>query len=112
MLIDIEFNIDEIAGLDPKKDAYFDEKQFLHDLRLIDVRVINTTVLDIICLQLVACRHTLVMNHLEYQFGGHLENSSCVRDLLNNILYQRRDIGMIQEVQVCWEILLAKQKIG
>lgn len=57
LLIDIEFNIDEIAGLDPKKDAYLSEKQFLHDLRLIDVRVLNTTVLNIICLQLVACRH-------------------------------------------------------
>lgn len=66
LLIDIEFNIDEIAGLDPKKDAYLHEKQFLHDLRLIDVRVINTTVLDIKCLQLVTCRHTLVMNHWVY----------------------------------------------
>lgn len=37
LLIDIEFNIDEIPGLDPKKDAYVNEDQFLEDLRLIDV---------------------------------------------------------------------------
>jgi hypothetical protein len=37
LLIDIEFNIDEIPGLDPKKDAYVSEEQFLSDLKLIDV---------------------------------------------------------------------------
>lgn len=36
LLIDIEFNIDEIPGLDPKKDAYVSEDQFLNDLKLID----------------------------------------------------------------------------
>ncbi|KAG0580420.1 hypothetical protein KC19_4G171700 [Ceratodon purpureus] len=36
LLIDIEFNIDEIPGLDPKKDAYISEVQFLEDLKLID----------------------------------------------------------------------------
>lgn len=37
LLIDIEFNIDDIPGLDPNKDAYPNEEQFLEDLRLIDV---------------------------------------------------------------------------
>ncbi|KAG0630638.1 hypothetical protein M758_1G193600 [Ceratodon purpureus] len=36
LLIDIEFNIDEIPGLDPKEDAYVSEEKFLSDLKLID----------------------------------------------------------------------------
>lgn len=42
LLIDIEFNIDEIPGLDPKKDAYVSEVQFLEDLKLIDVGALFT----------------------------------------------------------------------
>lgn len=37
LLFDIEYNLDEIPGLDPKKDAYVNEEEFLKDLRLIDV---------------------------------------------------------------------------
>lgn len=44
LLIDIEFNIDEIPGLDPKKDAYVSEDQFLNDLKLIDVSTSFTLV--------------------------------------------------------------------
>jgi hypothetical protein len=44
LLIDIEFNIDEIPGLDPKKDAYVSEVQFLKDLKLIDVGTFSTPV--------------------------------------------------------------------
>ncbi|KAG6545450.1 hypothetical protein Mapa_013050 [Marchantia paleacea] len=36
LLIDIEYNIDEIPGLDPKDGAYASEEGFLHDLKLID----------------------------------------------------------------------------
>ncbi|KAL3690522.1 hypothetical protein R1sor_016831 [Riccia sorocarpa] len=36
LLIDIEYNIDEIPGLDPKDGAYSSEEGFLHDLKLID----------------------------------------------------------------------------
>ncbi len=37
LLFDIEYNLDEIPGLDPKKDAYVNEEEFLKDLRFIDV---------------------------------------------------------------------------
>jgi len=36
LLFDIEYNLDEIPGLDPKKDAYVNEEEFLKDLRFID----------------------------------------------------------------------------
>ncbi|KAJ7555889.1 hypothetical protein O6H91_05G059400 [Diphasiastrum complanatum] len=36
LLIDIEYNIDEIPGLDPKEDAYANEAKFLQDLTIID----------------------------------------------------------------------------
>jgi hypothetical protein len=37
LLIDIEYNIDQIPGVDPKEDAYADERGFLRDLQIIDV---------------------------------------------------------------------------
>ncbi|CAM6091089.1 unnamed protein product [Calypogeia fissa] len=56
LLIDIEYNIDQIPGLDPKEDAYADERGFLHDLKLIDqslresgdVRLANSKLKDLI----------------------------------------------------------------
>lgn len=37
LLIDIDYNIDDIPGIDPREDAYADEQEFLDDLRLVDV---------------------------------------------------------------------------
>jgi hypothetical protein len=37
LFFDIEYNLDEILGLDPKKDAYVNEEEFLKDLRFINV---------------------------------------------------------------------------
>jgi phosphoenolpyruvate carboxylase len=36
MLIDIEYNLDEIPGVDPRADCYSDEAAFISDLKLID----------------------------------------------------------------------------